>query len=199
VLLAAAVLSGLDPAEHADRLEAAAERLRSWARPWEESHGPAAELARRVAHAIPVFYAGVGLYEPAAVRWRGQLAENAKMLSFHHLLPEMDHNEIVGWQENAELLRRCRALFLTGSHDHPRVARRIAITSELIGPHAAGVEVVRAPEGAPTEELLGLLLLGDWVSLHAAAEHGVDPVPVERIGRLKGALREPRAAREPRG
>jgi glucose/mannose-6-phosphate isomerase len=128
------------------------------------------------------------LYEPAAVRWRAQLAENAKMLAFHHLLPEMDHNEIVGWQENPELLRRCRVVFLTGSHENARVAQRIALTAETLRPFAGGVEIVHAPQGSPLEELLGLILLGDWVSLYAAAAKGVDPMPVERLDRLKAAL-----------
>jgi glucose/mannose-6-phosphate isomerase len=122
------------------------------------------------------------------VRWRAQLAENAKMLAFHHLLPELDHNEIVGWQENPHLLRGCRVVFLTGSHEDPRVARRIAVTAEILRPFAGGVEVVRAPEGSRLEELLGLVLLGDWISLYAAGAHGVEPVPVERIERLKAEL-----------
>ncbi|MFN2433135.1 MAG: bifunctional phosphoglucose/phosphomannose isomerase [Gemmatimonadota bacterium] len=196
VLLAGAVLAGLEAEPYAAALEQAAERLATWSPPWAAPEGdnPALALAERLATEIPVFYAGTGLYEPAAVRWRAQLAENAKMLSFHHLLPEMDHNEIVGWQENAELLRRCRAVFLTGSHDHPRVSRRIEITAELIEPVAGGVEVVRAPRGTPAEELLGLVLLGDYVSLHAAAVHGVEPVPVQRISVLKAALKDGGAA-----
>ena len=190
VLLASAVLAGLDPGDWARALAAAAPRLEAWAREWDEARpgNAARDLARRLARTIPVFYAGTGLYEPAAVRWRAQLAENAKMLSFHHLLPEMDHNEIVGWQENPRLLRDLRAVFLTGAREHPRVARRVAITADILRPVAGGVEVVRAPEGSPVEELLGLVLLGDWMSLHAAAEHGVPPVPVDRIAVLKGAL-----------
>lgn len=197
VLFAAAVLAGLDVAAQAEQVASAARRLRDSAERWTDRRGPAAEIARRLARSIPVFYAGTGLYEPAAVRWRGQLAENAKMLSFHHLLPEMDHNEIVGWQENPELLRSCRAVFLTGSHDHPRVARRVAITRDLIAPHAGGVEVVSAPAGTPAEELLGLIWLGDWVSLYVAEEHGIDPLPVERISRLKAALRDPAGVEAP--
>jgi glucose/mannose-6-phosphate isomerase len=196
VLLTAALLAGLDVDAHAEGLAAAARRLEEWSLPWsaETGENPARQLASALAPRIPVLYAGAGLYEPAAVRWRAQLAENAKMLSFHHLLPEMDHNEIVGWQENEGLLRHCRAVFLTGSHEHPRVARRIEITAELIGRVAGGIDIVRAPAGSPLEELLGLLLLGDFVSLYAAEVHGVEPVPVERISLLKAALQKEGAA-----
>jgi glucose/mannose-6-phosphate isomerase len=196
VLLAAAVGAGLRFESWARALSDAAARLAAWTPAWQSEDGPnpARELALRLVDGLPVLYAGTGLYEPAAVRWRAQLAENAKLLAFHHLLPEMNHNEIVGWQENPELLRRCRAVFLTGSHEHPRVARRLVLTAETIRPLAAGIEIVRAPRGTPVEELLGLVLLGDWVSVHAAAALGVEPVPVERIGRLKAALAAPDAA-----
>jgi glucose/mannose-6-phosphate isomerase len=190
VLLAAAVGAGLRFESWARALSDAAARLAAWTPTWQDESGPnpARELAARLVEGFPVFYAGAGLYEPAAVRWRAQLAENAKLLAFHHLLPEMNHNEIVGWQAHPDLLRRCRAVFLTGGHEHPRVARRLALTAETIRPLAGGIEIVRAPRGSPLEELLGLVLLGDWVSVHAAAELGVEPVPVERIGRLKAAL-----------
>jgi hypothetical protein len=68
------------------------------------------------------------------------------------------------------------------------VARRIALTAAALRPWAGSVEVVRAPAGPAAEELLALIVLGDWVSLYAAAEHGVDPVPVERIREIKAAL-----------
>jgi glucose/mannose-6-phosphate isomerase len=192
VLLAAAQLIGPGPDTYAEGLEEAAARLQEKSRSWaaDEGENPVRDLAERLAEGFPIFYAGTGLYEPAAVRWRAQLAENAKMLSFHHLLPEMDHNEIVGWQENPDLLRRCRAVFLTGSHEHPQVARRIEITAELIQPFAAGVEIVRPSAGSVIEELLELVLLGDYVSLFASAAHGVEPVPVERISRLKALLQK---------
>jgi glucose/mannose-6-phosphate isomerase len=190
LLLGAAVGAGLAFERYAETLRSAAARLAEWARAWEVETGsnPARELAARLVEGLPVLYASSGLYEAVAVRWRAQLAENAKMLAFHHVLPEMNHNEIVGWQENPDLLRRCRAVFLTGSHEHPRVARRVAITSEMIRPLAGGIEIVRAPEGSRAEELLGLVLLGDWVSLYAAAELGVEPLPVDRIRRLKTEL-----------
>jgi glucose/mannose-6-phosphate isomerase len=191
-LLGVGLLAELDTDELAREIQAVAERLMGWGAAGNgDRDKQARELAERLATGIPVFYAAAGLYEPAAVRWRSQLAENAKMLSFHHLLPEMNHNEIVGWQENAELLRRGRAVFLTGSHEHPRVMRRIEITAELISGVAGGVEVVRPRRGTPLEELLGLVLLGDYVSLYAALVHGVEPLPVDRIAHLKSALQTP--------
>jgi glucose/mannose-6-phosphate isomerase len=190
VLLASTLAAGLRFEREAEALLSAVPRLAEQVEAWISETGPnlAREIAGRVADGLPVLYAGTGLYEPAAVRWRAQLAENAKMLALHHVLPEMNHNEIVGWQQNPDLLRRCHVLLLTGSHEHPRVARRIALTAAALRPWAGSVEVVRAPAGPAAEELLALIVLGDWVSLYAAAEHGVDPVPVERIREIKAAL-----------
>ena len=46
---------------------------------------------------FPLIYTEAPM-EGVAVRFRQQVAENAKMLSSHHVIPEMNHNELVGWR-----------------------------------------------------------------------------------------------------
>ena len=45
---------------------------------------------------VPLIY-GCELTVPVAYRWKCQINENAKQHAFEHQLPELDHNEIVGW------------------------------------------------------------------------------------------------------
>ena len=40
-----------------------------------------------------------------AVRLKGQINENGKMLAYNNDLPELNHNEIVGWQNNPEIFK----------------------------------------------------------------------------------------------
>ena len=75
----------------------------------------------RLHGSVPVI-AGAGLTEPIAYRWKTQINENAKMPAFSHELPELDHNEIVGW-DGAPGLGRFSAVFLEDADLHPRVAR----------------------------------------------------------------------------
>jgi glucose/mannose-6-phosphate isomerase len=131
--------------------------------------------------------AGAGPTAPVAYRWKTQINENAKAPAFSHVLPELDHNEIVGW-EGAPGVGRFSAVFLDDSDLHPRVRQRIELTRGLIASHAAATFRLESVGETRLERLISLVVLGDLVSLYLAVLRGVDPEPVEMIGRLKQAL-----------
>lgn len=149
----------------------------------------AEELAGRLDGSTAVIY-GADLTAPVAYRWKSQINENAKLPAFWHELPEMDHNEIAGW-EGAPDLGRFAAVFLEDSDQHPRVRQRIELTARLIEPAAAEVVRVETEGRTRTERMLAAVMLGDLVSLHLAARRGVDPSPVAVIERLKDELGRP--------
>ena len=149
----------------------------------------AVELADALAGTIPVFY-GCDLTAPVAYRWKTQVNENAKQPAAFHVVPEMDHNEIVGWAEGSGA-ERFAAVFLTDRDQHPRERERIELTAALIGPAAAAVEVIETVGETRTERLLWATLLGDLASLVLAARRGVDPSPVPVIEELKDRLGRP--------
>ncbi|MCS7081884.1 MAG: bifunctional phosphoglucose/phosphomannose isomerase [Bacteroidetes bacterium] len=151
-------------------------------------HNPAVRLAQALFGKLPILYAGHGPMEAVALRWRGQLAENAKVLAYGHVLPEMNHNEIVGWQNLPELLRQMAVVFLHDPEDHPRVRQRMRITRRLIQPHAASVHDLYAEGQGRLARMLGLIYLGDWTSYYLALLYEVDPTPVAKIDLLKAEL-----------
>ena len=146
----------------------------------------AKQLARGLYGTIPQI-AGSGLTSPIAYRWKTQINENAKMPSFAHELPELDHNEIAGWQ-GASQFGRFSAVFLDDSDLHPRIRQRIELTRGLIEAEAAGTYRVESIGQNRTERLISLVLLGDLVSLYLAVLRGVDPTPVVMLDRVKSAL-----------
>jgi glucose/mannose-6-phosphate isomerase len=146
----------------------------------------AKELARGLHGTIPQV-AGSGLTAPIAYRWKTQINENAKVPCFAHELPELDHNEIVGW-EGASQLGRFSAVFLDDSDLHPRIRQRIELTRGLIEAEAAGTYRIESIGQNRTERLISLVLLGDLVSVYLAVLREVDPTPVAPIERLKSAL-----------
>jgi glucose/mannose-6-phosphate isomerase len=148
----------------------------------------AGKLAEAVGDSVPLIY-GCGLTAPAAYRWKCQINENAKRPAFSHILPEMDHNEIVGWEGGAG--RDHSAVFLEDRDQHPRERERVGLTAELVG--AGAHEVIRLEtEGETrTERLLWAVMLGDLLSLELAARGGVDPTPVTVIESLKDRLGRP--------
>jgi glucose/mannose-6-phosphate isomerase len=149
----------------------------------------AAEIAAELHGAIPVIY-GCDLTVPVAYRWKTQINENAKLHSFWNQLPELDHNEIVGWS-GVDAEPRFAAVFLEDSDQHPRQRRRAELTAELIEPHAASVLRVETEGNTRIERMLWAVMLGDLVSLALAALRGVDPSPVEVLERLKDELGRP--------
>jgi len=143
-------------------------------------------LARALHDSVPVV-AGSALTGPIAYRWKTQFNENAKIPAFSHELPELDHNELVGWQ-NASSLGRFAAIFLDDSDTHPRVKQRIELTRELIGDQATDTFIVESRGQTAVERVFSLVLLGDLVSLYVAVLRGVDPTPVAVIEDLKERL-----------
>jgi glucose/mannose-6-phosphate isomerase len=147
------------------------------------------EIAEQIGDALPLIY-GCDLTVPVAYRWKTQFNENAKRHAFDNQLPELDHNEIVGWDGDG-VSGPCAAIFLLDSDQHPRQRDRAELTAKLIEPEAAGVIMVETDGETRITRLLEAVLLGDLVSLHLAARAGVDPGPIEVIDRLKDELGDP--------
>ena len=154
----------------------------------------AGEIAEQLAGTVPLIY-GCDVTVPVSYRWKCQINENAKQHSFDHQLPEMDHNEIVGWTGSPTgddgNGPGYSAVFLTDSDQHPRQRARAELTAKLIEPSAAAVLTIETEGENRLQRLLWAVMLGDLVSLHLAAHNGVDPAPVEVIEKLKDELGRP--------
>jgi glucose/mannose-6-phosphate isomerase len=186
--LEAAALCGAAPSlrEEVEAAAALAERLAAEWGPDGAEDGDAKALARRLHGTVPVI-AGAELAAPVAYRWKCQINENAALPAFASALPELDHNEIVGWPAAREL-GRFAAVLLEDPGAHPRNALRAELTAEQAAAGAAVVERVTARGEARAERLVSLVLLGDLVSLYLAVLGGVNPVDVAPIDALKAAL-----------
>jgi glucose/mannose-6-phosphate isomerase len=171
-----------------EEVEAAAELAERLAPEWGPDgpeDGEAKALARRLHGTVPVI-AGAELAAAAAYRWKCQINENASLPAFASVLPELDHNEVVGWPAADGL----SAVFLDDPGAHPRNRLRVELTAEQAAAGAAVVERVQARGETPTERLVSLVLLGDLVSLYLAVLRGEDPVSIPPIDALKAALAE---------
>jgi glucose/mannose-6-phosphate isomerase len=130
---------------------------------------------------------GAELTAPVAYRWKTQLNENAKVPAFAAALPELDHNDVVGWGSAADFARFA-AVFLEDRDGERRMRRRTDLTAEVVAAGADVVERVGARGTTRLERMLSLVLLGDLVSIYVAVLRGVDPGDVELLERLKAAL-----------
>src|SRR5690606_24010675 len=141
------------------------------------------DVARRIADAlagrITIVYGGGPVSSTVAQRWKTQINENAKMPAWWSVLPELDHNEIVGWETLPEMTREKFAVVaLTDRDDHPRIRSRLDHTSSLTSYAVPWAGEVASEGVSVLARLISLTVVGDLVSWMMADAAGVDPVPV---------------------
>jgi glucose/mannose-6-phosphate isomerase len=188
--LEAAALCGAAPPLR-DDVEGAAALAAELAREWGpdgDEDNEAKQLARRLHGTVPVI-AGIELGAAAAYRWKCQINENSGLLAFAGALPELDHNEVVGWPSAREL-GRFAAVFLQDPAAHPRDILRTQLTAEQARAGTDVVEIVQPRGETAMERLISHVLLGDLVSLYLAVLRGKDPIDIAPIAALKAALAE---------
>ena len=151
---------------------------------------PAELLARRIARTLPIIYGGGGLGAVAAVRWKTEVNENARVAAFWNSSPELCHNEIAGWGQHGDMTRQVFTLVkLRHDYEHPQVMRRFDLIDEVAEEVLSGVETVRAAGDGNLAQLLDLSMFGTFTSLHIAAQEGIDPGPVPVLDWMKQQLR----------
>jgi len=155
----------------------------------DDNNNTAYQLARALIGMVPVIYT-VPELAVVGVRWKGQLAENAQMLAFTNQLPEMNHNEIMGWDRQPDFLKQVALIWLTDSETHPRIRRRMEITGELLRPYPGYHTQLTTEGNSRMARIFSLIHLGDWASLYAALLQEVDPTAIDRISMLKKRLND---------
>jgi glucose/mannose-6-phosphate isomerase len=145
----------------------------------------AKELAARIHGRIPVIYGASGLMGIAALRWKGQICENAENLAVAGEAPEFNHNEIVGWGLPDGSSNALIAIMLQSPDDHPRITRRFEIVRSLFKQKEIPAEIIAASGEDRLQHLFSVIQLADWVSYYLAILNGRDPTAVEAIDFLK--------------
>jgi glucose/mannose-6-phosphate isomerase len=132
----------------------------------------------------PVLYIADHM-EAVAVRWRQQINENAKMLAWHHVVPEMNHNELVGWRDQRPDVA---VVWLRNHDDYARNALRMDINKEIVEHYTQTSIQVLSKGKSLIEKALYLVHLGDWVSFYLSELRNVDATEIKVIDFLKGEL-----------
>jgi len=153
-----------------------------------EEDNLAKQLARKLHNKIPVIWGSSGTTEVVAQRWKGQINENAKAPAYWNVFPELNHNEIVGFQFPLEVLKKIHVILLRDERDHPRVHRRMEITKGVIQDVVDGYTEVWASGKGALCRVFSLIYTGDYTSVYLASLYGIDPGPVKVIDYLKKEL-----------
>lgn len=149
----------------------------------------AEEVSGKIKEKLPFIYS---IYEFRAVarRWSTQINENSKSLAHWAVFSELDHNEIVGWENPKEILKRTFVFILRNRNGDERINKRIEITAELIKEFSGEIMSIYADGDSLLAKLFSLIQKGDYLSYFLAKAYKVDPLPVKRIQELKRRLVE---------
>ncbi|MEO1437678.1 MAG: bifunctional phosphoglucose/phosphomannose isomerase [Bacteroidota bacterium] len=151
----------------------------------EEIKRAAQDVADALANKTPVIYAADQL-EPVILRFRQQINENAKLLSWASVFPEMNHNELVGWRQTYKELA---VVVLKSNYDHPRNRMRMDISLQIIHKCTPSIIEIEAQGNSPERQAFYFIHLTDWISFYLADNRSeIDPVEVKVIDYLKGEL-----------
>lgn len=144
----------------------------------------AESIAHKLHHKIPIIYT-TDRMESVAVRLRQQINENAKALCWHHVIPEMNHNELVGWREKNDNLA---VIYLRNEDDLARNVIRIQINQEIIAKYTDTIINIFSKGDNLIERSLYLVHFSDWISWYLSQLRGMDSIEVDVINYLKGEL-----------
>jgi len=130
---------------------------------------------------ICIIYAPTGS-EGVAVRFKQQLNENTKTHAWHAVIPEMNHNEIVGWMGKNDHLA---VVFFRNHTDNARIQKRIEICKEIISKYTSTIVEIFSQGDSPLERALYHIHFGDWVSTYLPEMAGIDASEVKNVDYLK--------------
>lgn len=150
----------------------------------DEIRSTSRSIADRIFDRIPVLYSEA-MYEGVSVRWRQQINENSKMLCWHHVFPEMNHNELVGWTGGDN---RVAVIILRNSDDHSRSQLRMELCKKLMGEKCDTIIEAWSKGDSRIERSYYLIHLGDWLSIDLAEIRKEDAVAIPAIIYLKNEL-----------
>lgn len=150
----------------------------------DEIKATAKGVAEKIYDKIPIIYT-TDRMEAVAVRLRQQINENAKMLCWHHVIPEMNHNELVGWTSRDE---RLAVLYLRNKDDLKRNQVRMDINKEIIGKYTKTIIEIYSKGNSLVEKAIYFVHLGDWISWYLSELREVDAMEIKVIDYLKSEL-----------
>jgi glucose/mannose-6-phosphate isomerase len=144
----------------------------------------AKDISNKMIKEIPVIYSSTRL-RCLAEGTKTRINENGKILAYSNVIPEMNHNEIVGFTEKvAELF----ILIIRDVEDHPRIKKRFEITKDIIEDHGFKCVILDTYGDSLISRVFNTLHIADWISYYLAEQYGYEPAPVEIIEDLKKKL-----------
>jgi glucose/mannose-6-phosphate isomerase len=146
-------------------------------------------LASNISGTVPVVY-GFGIYRAVAQRFKQEFNENSKVPSKWEYFPELNHNEVVGWEAANELAKHFSVVLIRDKDEPIETRQRIEATRELMHGQSLKAFEVWSRGKRSLAKMLSTILVGDFTSVYLAVLRGIDPTPVKTITLLKEKMKQ---------
>lgn len=144
----------------------------------------ATKIAKELVGFIPVIYSSDYL-SSTGYRLKCQMNENAKLHAFHNSIPEMNHNEIIGWESFKEKQFNAKVIYLVDNDFHPQILKRFEILKELLSEQKVEIITLLSDQKSKKVRIMDLIFLSDWISFYTSVLRGYDPSEIDFIHRMK--------------
>ncbi len=138
---------------------------------------------------IPVIYSVSDSTNSVGYRFKCQVNENAKLHAFHHEIPEMNHNEIIGWESYQEKQFHAKIVNIVDETYHSQIQKRLSILKDIFSKTGVEIISIKSNEENFKVRLLDLIYLADWISYYLGVLRGFDPSEIDNIHTLKEKLK----------
>ncbi|MBU3942869.1 hypothetical protein KKA24_02705 [Patescibacteria group bacterium] len=149
-------------------------------------------LAKKLKDFTPIIYASTR-NESVAYNWKIRFNETGKIPAFYNTFPELNHNEMVGFdgeKKTEKLLKNFYFIFLKDGTDHPRILLGMKILKEILEKKDLAVEILELEGKNVWEKVFSSLLIADWAAYYIAQQYGLKAQETEIINRFKNTMRE---------
>jgi len=144
----------------------------------------AKKLAIELKDTMPAVY-GFRQYAAIAQRLKAQFNENTKIPSKQEVFPELNHNEVMGWEAPQTLTKKFSTILLRDRNEPPEIRHRIEATRLLALNKTQKILEIHAEGEGKLAKMLSAMYVGDLASVYLAILRGTDPMPVETITKIK--------------
>jgi glucose/mannose-6-phosphate isomerase len=143
------------------------------------------DVAKYIKNKIPIIYSAAERLKAINLRLKAQIQENANHLCFGNFFPELNHNEINGWNIPAEYIKNFIIISLTDKEDSEKINLSINNSISMLIEKGLSIIEISAEGNNLLEKLIQLIHFSDWVSYFLAIFYKIDPTPIPEISKLK--------------
>jgi len=137
------------------------------------------KLAKEIQNKIPVIYSSTKNVF-VAYNWKITMNETAKIPAFYNIFPELNHNEMQGFDFKGNQENSFHVVFLIDNMDNSQIQKRMKITRDLYEERGITTSLVKMGNQNIEEKIFNAIILADWVALEIAnlTEKEAEPVPL---------------------